>query len=71
MSIQGSALSQTLKVIRNYYQPRYTKIKLFVCQWERHCIEKALHEFSSLTHTTDFSIYLPITKNFVSLFIRS
>ncbi len=37
MSIQGSALAQTLKVIRNFYQPRYTKIKLLVCQWERHC----------------------------------
>jgi len=37
MSIKGSALSQTLKVIRNFYQPRYIKIKPIVCQWERQC----------------------------------
>jgi len=36
MSIQASALPQTLKVIRNFYQGWYIKIKLLVCQRERH-----------------------------------
>jgi len=43
MSIQVNALTQMLKVIRKFYQPRY-KIKTLVCQRERHCIGKALQD---------------------------
>ena len=66
MSIQASALSQTLKVIRNFYQPRYTKIKLLVCQWERHykmwkvcsCLLRVCPELNLLTKFEYIRLYL-------------